>query len=38
MSWKLPSRAFKISLGILSDSRDLHLIRFGRHVLYNSSK
>lgn len=34
MSWKLPSRAFKISLGTLSASRGLHLIRFGRHVSY----
>jgi hypothetical protein len=34
MSWKLPSRAFKKSLGTLSASRGLHLIRFGRHVSY----
>jgi hypothetical protein len=34
MSWKFPSRAFRISLGILIRLGDLPLDRFSEHVSY----
>jgi hypothetical protein len=34
MSWKFPSRAFRISLGILFRLGDLPLNRFSKHVSY----